>query len=76
MALARQMGLLHIPDDRLVVETDCPFLPPHPHRGQRNEPAHVALTAARVAELRGIEVDRLAEMTTRNAAALFKLSHL
>jgi TatD DNase family protein len=65
-----------VPDDRLVVETDCPFLPPHPHRGQRNEPAHVALTAARVAELRGIEVDRLAEMTTRNAAALFKLSHL
>jgi TatD DNase family protein len=65
-----------VPDDRLVVETDCPFLPPHPHRGQRNEPAHVVLTAARVAELRGAEFDRLAEMTTRNAAALFKLSHL
>jgi TatD DNase family protein len=65
-----------VPDDRLVVETDCPFLPPHPHRGRRNEPAYVTLTAARVAELRGTEFDRLAEVTTRNAAALFKLSHL
>jgi TatD DNase family protein len=42
-----------IPADRLVVETDCPFLPPQPHRGKRNEPAYLAITAARVAELRG-----------------------
>jgi TatD DNase family protein len=64
-----------VPEDRLVVETDCPFLPPHPHRGQRNEPAYVALTAARVAELRGTTLQALAEATTRNAARLFKLSH-
>jgi TatD DNase family protein len=64
-----------VPEDRLVVETDCPFLPPHPHRGQRNEPAYVALTAARVAELRGVELAALAAATTRNAASLFKLSH-
>ncbi|HXJ81629.1 MAG TPA: TatD family hydrolase [Candidatus Methylomirabilis sp.] len=64
-----------VPEDRLVVETDCPFLPPHPHRGQRNEPAHVAITATRVAELRGMDVHALGEATTRNAARLFKLSH-
>src|SRR5207247_1695660 len=39
-----------VPGDRLVVETDCPFLPPQPHRGQRNEPAYLTITAARVAE--------------------------
>src|SRR5215831_2424770 len=64
-----------VPDDLLVVETDCPFLPPHPHRGRRNEPAYVALTAARVAELRGTTLTALGEVTTRNAARLFKLSH-
>jgi len=63
-----------VPEDRLVVETDCPFLPPHPHRGQRNEPAYVALTAARVAELRGTALDALGTATTRNAARLFRLS--
>jgi len=63
-----------VPEDRLVVETDCPFLPPHPHRGQRNEPAYVALTAARVAELRGAALDALGTATTRNAARLFRLS--
>ncbi len=62
-----------VPEDRLVVETDCPFLPPHPHRGQRNEPAYVALTAARVAELRGADPESLGAAMTRNAALLFKL---
>jgi TatD DNase family protein len=62
-----------VPEDRLVVETDCPFLPPHPHRGRRNEPAYVALTAARVAELRGVDPDTLAAATTANAARLFRL---
>src|SRR5262249_11441815 len=64
-----------VPEDRLVVETDCPFLPPHPHRGQRNEPAYIALTAGRLAALRGVEVQALGEATTENAARLFKLSH-
>src|SRR6266498_2976947 len=65
-----------VPEDRLVVETDCPFLPPHPYRGKRNEPAYVALTAARVAELRGVDVDSLAAAMTRNAARLFKLPNV
>ncbi len=63
-----------VPGDRLVVETDCPFLPPHPRRGQRNEPAWIALTLARVAELRGEEPARLAASTTANARRLFRIA--
>jgi TatD DNase family protein len=59
-----------VPADRLVLETDCPFLPPQPYRGQRNEPAHVAITAARVAELRGEPLPELAARTTDNAVRL------
>lgn len=61
----------YVPEDRLVVETDCPFLPPHPHRGRRNEPAHLTLTAACVATLRGADPEALAEALTDNAARLF-----
>ena len=60
-----------VPGDRLVIETDCPFLPPQGHRGKRNEPALVAITAARVAELRGESLDVLATRLTANACALF-----
>lgn len=59
-----------VPGDRLVVETDCPYLPPQGHRGQRNEPAYLALTAARVAELRGEPLAALAERLTANACRL------
>ncbi len=62
-----------VPDDRLVTETDCPFLPPQPHRGQRNEPAYIALTATRLAELRGIDPETLAATMTDNARRLFRL---
>ena len=63
-----------VPADRLVLETDCPFLPPHPHRGQRNEPAWMAITAARVAELRGVSPEALGETTTENALRLFRIN--
>lgn len=62
-----------IPADRLLVETDSPYLAPVPVRGKRNEPAFVAHTAALLAELRGEPLDRLAEQTTRNARELFRL---
>src|SRR5215470_2109931 len=62
-----------VPLDRLVVETDCPFLPPQPHRGQRNEPAYVAITAERIAALRETDPEALGEAVTANAAALFRL---
>ncbi len=63
-----------VPADALVVETDCPYLPPQPHRGKRNEPAYVAITAARVAELRGEPLDALAARATANARALFAIA--
>jgi TatD DNase family protein len=62
-----------VPAERLVVETDCPFLPPHGYRGKRNEPAYLAITAARVAELRGESLDELAARTTDNARRLFRV---
>ncbi|HLO74992.1 MAG TPA: TatD family hydrolase [Magnetospirillum sp.] len=60
-----------IPLDRLLVETDCPYLAPIPYRGKRNEPAYVAHTAAKVAELKGISAVELAEATTANFRRLF-----
>jgi TatD DNase family protein len=60
-----------VPAERLLVETDCPYLSPMPHRGQRNEPAHVRLTAACVAEARSESLERVAQQTTANAARLF-----
>ncbi|HEY7983769.1 MAG TPA: TatD family hydrolase [Ktedonobacterales bacterium] len=61
------------PLDRVLVETDCPYLTPIPYRGKRNEPRHVTLTAARLAELRGLPADAIARATTANAAAVFNL---
>jgi TatD DNase family protein len=62
-----------VPLDHLVVETDCPYLPPQPFRGKRNEPAHIAITAARVAELRGESLETLAPRLTGTACALFRV---
>ena len=62
-----------VPADRLLVETDSPFLTPVPHRGQKNEPAHVALVAAKVAELRGLDVAGLAAITTANTRRFFRI---
>ncbi|HZO38468.1 MAG TPA: TatD family hydrolase, partial [Methylomirabilota bacterium] len=62
-----------VPADRLVVETDCPFLPPQPHRGKRNEPAYLAITAARVAELRGEPLVDLGARMCDNARRLLGL---
>lgn len=57
----------HVPLDRLVLETDCPYLPPQPWRGRRNEPAYLPTTAARVAELHQVSVEVVAAATTRAA---------
>ena len=61
-----------LPLDRILVETDCPFLAPHPYRGQRNEPAYVRLVAEEIAALKGIPFEDLARATTANAQRLFK----
>jgi TatD DNase family protein len=60
-----------VPDDRLLIETDTPYLAPVPHRGKRNEPAYVVDVAARVAELRGCSLEEVGELTAANAKRLF-----
>ena len=63
-----------MPLDRLMIETDAPFLTPAPHRGKRNEPAYVEHVAAEVARLRGMEVEDVARKTTENAIKFFCLA--
>ena len=62
-----------VPQDRFLVETDCPFLAPVPRRGKRNEPAFVASVATRVAELRQQSLEQVAQDSTANARRLFRL---
>jgi TatD DNase family protein len=64
-----------LPLERLLIETDAPYLAPHPHRGQRNEPGWVALVAAAVAELHDTTPDVVARETTMNACRLFGLAN-
>ncbi|MCX6099589.1 MAG: TatD family hydrolase, partial [Candidatus Bipolaricaulota bacterium] len=63
-----------VPLERIVLETDCPYLTPVPHRGKRNEPAYIELVAAEIARIRGISIDDVARQTTENALALFGIS--
>jgi TatD DNase family protein len=62
-----------VPIDRVLVETDSPYLSPHPFRGRTNEPARVAVTARRLAEIRRLAPEELARITTENARRLFRL---
>lgn len=63
------------PIDRLLVETDCPYLTPVPHRGKRNEPAYVRFVAEAASMLKGVTLEELADATTRNAEQLFGIRH-
>lgn len=63
-----------VPLDRLLIETDAPFLAPHPYRGKRNEPSYVKLVAEQIADLREISYEELAKQTTLNAKRLFGIS--
>lgn len=62
-----------VPLERLLLETDCPFLSPEPRRGRRNEPAHMVYIALKLAEIKAVGVDELTEITTSNANRLFGL---
>ncbi|MGD9818330.1 MAG: TatD family hydrolase [Desulfomonilaceae bacterium] len=62
-----------IPEDRILLETDCPFLSPEPFRGKDNEPSFIVNTARKVSEARGISLEQACQITTKNAIDLFKL---
>lgn len=62
-----------IPVDHMVIETDCPFLTPAPHRGKRNEPAYVALVAEKIAKIKGLTVEDVGRVTTMNARMVYGL---
>lgn len=61
----------HVPDDRVIIETDCPYLAPVPHRGQRNEPAFLPHVAEKLAQIKGWTPEDAAAITTANCLALF-----
>ncbi|MCF6800289.1 TatD family hydrolase [Bacillus sp. ET1] len=63
-----------LPLDKLLIETDCPYLTPHPFRGKRNEPGYVSYVAEQIAELKGITYEELAAITTANAKKLFGIN--
>lgn len=62
-----------LPLENMLLETDCPFLPPHPHRGKRNEPAFIPLIAEKIAEIRALPIQTVGQQLTRNAVSLFGL---
>jgi len=59
----------------MVLETDCPYLTPVPHKGERNEPMHVELVAQKIAEIKNVSVEEVAEITTQNAKKLFGMTN-
>jgi len=66
----------YVPPDRLLLETDAPYLPPEPHRGRRNEPSYLPLIAWAAAHARGVSAGTVAEVTTANARGVFSLTRL
>ncbi|MDV7767186.1 TatD family hydrolase [Peribacillus sp. CSMR9] len=63
-----------VPLDRLLIETDCPYLAPHPYRGKRNEPSYVKLVAEQIAEIKQLTIEEVSQATTENAKKLFGIN--
>jgi len=72
-AIPIQEAAALVPEDRILVETDCPYLAPMPYRGKRNEPSYVWMVAQKVADLRAVELTAIAQKTAENARRLFRL---
>lgn len=64
----------YIPEDRLLVETDAPYIAPVPHRGKRNQPGYVKFTLEKLAEVRKVSFEKMCEVTTKNAETLFGIN--
>jgi TatD DNase family protein len=64
----------YVPMDRILIETDCPYLTPEPHRGKRNESTYVRLVAERIAQIKGCTFEEIASVTLENGKRLFKIS--
>ena len=62
-----------VPSDRLLIETDCPYMAPVPHRGERNDSSLIEHTAQRLGEIRGVSAQEIADLTNQNAKTLFKI---
>ena len=62
-----------VPMHRLMLETDSPFLTPHPHRGKRNEPSYIPLIAEKIAAVKQLSIEEVMEQTTKNAIEFFNL---
>ena len=62
-----------VPDDRLLIETDCPYMTPEPFRGKRNDSRYIRYVAEKIAQIRGLSLEELARLTTENAKRLFKI---
>jgi len=67
-------AIKHVPLDRILLETDCPYLTPIPYRGRRNEPTYVKYVAEEIAHLKGLEMNDIARQTTENVIRVFGLS--
>ena len=63
----------YVPEDRILTETDCPYLTAHPFRGRRNDSTYMEYTLRRIAEIRGVEYEYIEHITEANAARLFGL---
>jgi TatD DNase family protein len=63
-----------VPLDHLLIETDCPYLAPHPYRGKRNEPSYVKLVAEQIAEIKQLTIEEVSQATTENAKKLFGIN--
>ena len=70
----RRIGIVEaVPLEAILLETDCPYLSPIPHRGERNEPSYAALTLAKIAEIKGISFEEADRQTSQNALDFFSI---